>query len=60
MQGGERTSQSRDQIIETEYKLGNFVSLRTGKIEFFNTLIVPLRKIASAKYKNNFMLVIFA
>ena len=58
--GGERTSQSRDQNIEIEYKLGNFVSLRTGKIDFFNTLVVPLRKISSAKYENNFMLVIFA
>ena len=58
--GGERTSQSRDQNIEIEYKLGNFVSLRTGKIDFFNTLVVPLRKIASAKYENNFVLVIFA
>ena len=58
-QGGERTSQSRDQNIEIEYKLGNFVSLQTGKIDFFNTLVVPLRKIASAKYENNFVLVFF-
>ena len=40
-QGGECTSQSPDQNIEIEYKLGNFVSLRTGKIDFFNTLVVP-------------------
>ena len=59
-QGGERTSQSRDQNIETEYKFGNFASLRTGKIDFFNTLVLPLRNIASAKYENNFVLVIFA
>ena len=34
-QGGERTSQSRDQNIEIEYKYGNFVSLpiATGKID---------------------------
>ena len=44
-QGGERTSQSRDQNIEIEYKLGNFVSLRTRKIDFFNTLVVPLHKL---------------
>ena len=60
IQGGERTSQSRDQNIEIEYKLGEFVSLRTGKIDLFNTLVVPVRKIASAKYENNFMLVTFA
>ena len=59
-QRGERTSPSRDQNIEIEFKLRNFVSLRTGKIDFFNTLVVPLRKIASAKYENNSMLVIFA
>ena len=29
-----------------------------GNIDFFNTLVVPLRKIASAKYENNFVLVI--
>ena len=57
-QGGERTSQSRDQNIEIEYKLGNFVSLRTGKNVFFKLLVVPLRTIASAKYGNNFMLFI--
>ena len=38
-------SQSRDQNIEKEYKLGNFVSLRTGKIDFFNTLVVPVGKL---------------
>ena len=43
-----------------EYKLGNFVSLRSGKINFFNTLVVPVNKITSAKYENTFMLVIFA
>ena len=59
-QGGEPTSQSSDQNIEIEYRLGNFVSLRIGKIDFFNTSVVPLRKIASAKYENNFMLVTFA
>ena len=45
------------QNIEIEYNLGNFVSFRTGKIDFFNTLVVCLRRIASAKYENNFMLV---
>ena len=58
--GRERTSQSRDQNIEIEYNLGNFVSLRTGKIDVFNALVVRLRRIASAKYENNYMLVIFA
>ena len=46
--------------IEIEYKFRNCVKLRTGKIDFFNILVVPLRSIASAKYKNNFMLVIYA
>ena len=39
LQGGERTSQSRDQNIEKGYTLRNFLSLRTGKIDF---LILPL------------------
>ena len=38
-QGGERTSQSRDQNIEKGYTLRNFLSLRTGKIDF---LLLPL------------------
>ena len=58
IQGGERTPQSRDQNIEIEYKLGNIVSHRTGKIDFFNTLVVLVRKIVSAEYENNFVLVI--
>ena len=33
-QGGERTSQSRDQNIEKGYTLRNFLPLRTGKIDF--------------------------
>ena len=59
-QGGERTSQSRDQNIEKGYTLRNFLSLRTGKIDFFNTSVVPLRKIASAECESNFKLFIFA
>ena len=60
IQGGERTSQSRDQNIEKGYTLRNFLSLRTGKINFFNTSVVPFRKIASAKCETNFKLVIIA
>ena len=60
IQGGERTSQSRDQNIEKGYTLRNFLSLRTGKIDFFNTSVVPFRKIASAKCETNFKLVIIA
>ena len=60
IQGGEGTSQPHDLNIEIKYKFGNFVSLPAGKIDFFNTLVVPLRKIATAKYANNFNLLIFA
>ena len=53
-------SQSRDQNIEKGYTFRNFLSLGTGKIDFFNTSVVPLRKIASAKCETNFNLVIIA
>ena len=59
-QGGERTSQSRDQNIEIGYTLRNFLSLRTRKINFFNTSVVPFRKIASAKCETDFKPVIIA
>ena len=35
IQGGERTSQSRDQNIEKGYTLRNFLLLRTGKVDLF-------------------------
>ena len=60
--GGENLRHSHvTKTLKQNINCGFFFYLELVRLLFFfNTLVVPLRTIASHKYENNFMLVIFA